>query len=272
MTRHNPAEWASHIDAWCLSLRTAGRPETTIGLRRYHLTRLAGVFGGSPWDVTCDDLTAWLGGQRWRPETRRSWRASLRGFYGWAVETGRASRNPVAALQPVKPSQPRPHPTPEDMWREALAKADPRALLMIRLAGLCGLRRGEVAQVHARDLERDLTGWSLLVHGKGARERLVPLPDALAAELRLACGAGYAFPGAINGHLSPARVGRIVSRLLPDGWSMHSLRHRFGTRAYAVDHDLLVVQALLGHASPVTTRVYVEIPNAALRRTVLAAA
>lgn len=38
---------------------------------------------------------------------------------------------------------------------------------------------------------------------------------------------------------------------------MHTLRHRFGTRAYALTSDLLLVQDLLGHSSPSTTRRYV---------------
>lgn len=52
----------------------------------------------------------------------------------------------------------------------------------------------------------------------------------------------------------------------------HPLRHRFATRAYAVDRDLLAVQTLLGHASPVTTRRYVAVPDESLRRTVLSVA
>jgi len=47
---------------------------------------------------------------------------------------------------------------------------------------------------------------------------------------------------------------------------------RAATRWYAVDRDLLTVGALLGHASPVTTRTYVRLPDDAKRRLVLAAA
>lgn len=38
---------------------------------------------------------------------------------------------------------------------------------------------------------------------------------------------------------------------------MHTLRHRFATRLYALTRDILLVQETLGHASPSTTRIYV---------------
>ena len=145
--------------------------------------------------------------------------------------------------------------------------AGTRERLMLRLAAECGLRRAEVAQVHSRDVVEDLGGWSLVVHGKGSRERVVPLPVSVGVELR-ALGRGYAFPGDDHGHLSPRWVGTLISRLLPEGYTMHSLRHRFATRAYAVDRDVFTVQELLGHASPATTRVYVQLPNDSKRRLV----
>jgi site-specific recombinase XerD len=38
---------------------------------------------------------------------------------------------------------------------------------------------------------------------------------------------------------------------------MHTLRHQFATRLYALTSDLLLVQNALGHASPTTTQRYV---------------
>lgn len=265
-------EWAAIIAAWALSLRAAGRPETTIRTRTEHLRWLS-VWAGdrSPWDLTTDDLTAWMGSRTWARETRRGVRASCRGFYRWATMTGRTTRDPALALPPIPPSQPRPRPTPDDAYRIALAAADDRERLMLRLSAEAGLRRAEVAVIHSRDLVEDLVGWSLIVHGKGQRERIVPLNPGLAAELR-ARGEGWVFPGDDGGHLSPRWVGKLVTRVLPEGYTMHSLRHRFATRAYGVGQDLLAVQRLLGHASPVTTRIYVQVPDESLRRTVLGVA
>ncbi|WP_245599473.1 tyrosine-type recombinase/integrase [Nakamurella lactea] len=146
-----------------------------------------------------------------------------------------------------------------------MADAPPRVALMLRLAAEAGLRRAEVAVIQSDDLIEDLYGWSLVVHGKGDRDRVVPLPASLAAELR-SHEPGFLFPGNEAGHLSPRWVGKLCTRYLPDHWTMHSLRHRFASRAYAVDRDVFTVQDLLGHVSPVTTRMYVVPPADAKRR------
>jgi integrase len=184
---------------------------------------------------------------------------------------GLTDHDPSAALPPVRPAEPSPRPAPEVVYRAALAAADGRLRLMLRLAAELGMRRGEVARARADDLERDLFGWTLRVHGKGGKVRTVPLEPGLAAAVRER-GPGFLFPGNDHGHLSPHYVGRLVSRAMPDGWSMHKLRHRFGTLAFSVDRDLITVQQLMGHASVETTRRYVKVPADSLRRTVAAVA
>jgi len=261
--------WVDAIASWLIALRAAGRPETTLALREYQLRRLAAaVAPAAPWEVTGAMLVAWVGGQAWQRNTLRSFRAAARGFYRWAHGMGLVEVDPALALPSVRPPAPNPHPTPEDDYRLALARADGRVRLMLRLAGELGLRRGEVARARRDDLIRDLTGWSLMVHGKGGKVRYVPVPEGLAQVIRRHVEAGYLFPGRIDGHLSEHYVGKLVARTLPAAWSMHSLRHRFATMAHSVDRDLVTVQELLGHASIETTRIYVLAPAERLRRTV----
>lgn len=252
-------------------MRSAGRPDTTIYLRTSHIHRFARETGVGPWDADLDGMVNWLGSNGWAQETRRSHRGSLRAFYGWAHVAGRMRTNPAALLPPVKVPRGKPRPAPEGTYRRAAATARPREALMLRLAAHTGLRRAEVARVHTRDVEDDLIGCSLRVKGKGGRVRRVPLLDDIAAEIR-SHPPGFVFPGQIAGHLSPAHVGRLVSRSLPDGWTAHNLRHRFAGQAYAVDRDIRAVQELLGHASVVTTQIYTPVPPGALRSAVNGAA
>jgi integrase len=178
----------------------------------------------------------------------------------------------AAALPRVKSKPGVARPAPDRVYLEALMRSKPRTRLYLRLAAELGLRRAEIAQVHSDDLIEDLVGWSLLVHGKGNRERVVPLTPGIAAELRT-LGVGFAFPGDRDGHVSPEWVGKQASRAMEGKWTIHTLRHRFAARTYAIDADLFVVQELLGHASPATTRRYVPRASAAkARRIVLAAA
>lgn len=274
MTVNVPVSWDAPLEQWGAWMRAADRPATTRYLRDYEMRRFAADHGGPPWEVTLDDMVAWLGGKTWASQTKRAYRAGLRAFYSWAHVTGRITSNPAGLLPTIKTPIRLPRPAPEPVLAAALLAAGPRVRLMVLLAGHEGLRRGEIAQVNTADLERDLFGTSLRVHGKGAKERLVPLSPELTMLLR-AAPKGYVFPGQIDGHLSPHYVGKLVSGVLGPGWTTHTLRHRFATVTYAgageSGGDLLEVQKLLGHAKPETTLGYVLVLQPALRRTAAAA-
>ncbi|PSL02505.1 site-specific recombinase XerD [Haloactinopolyspora alba] len=263
-----PGAWEAPVRAWVRSMRVEGKPETTVNVRVQQLRRVAaGLSPLGPFDVTLDDLVEWMAGKSWLNETRRSHRSSLRSFYRWAVKAGHIDESPAEDLPKVRASSPRPHPAPEDAYRFAVLTAEPRERLMLRLAAEMGLRRGEVAKVHTRDLVQRDGGWSLIVHGKGNRDRVIPLPDGILSELR-SLPPGYAFGSPAGGHLGAEYVGKLVAQLLPAGWAMHALRHRFATLAYSIDHDLAAVQELLGHSSPAITRRYVDVPDTDMRRLV----
>lgn len=234
----------------------------TVELRLYHLRRLAAALP-VPLDVTTDDLIDWLGAHRWKASTTRSYRASFRAFWSWAVKTGRLPYSPAAEVPQVRVQPGKPRPTPEPVLAFALRVADAREWLLLKLGGVCGLRRGEIARTHRRHLERDLLGWCLRVLGKGDRERLVPLPEDV-AKVILGMPDDYLFPSPHGGHLTPGHIGVLAKRAL-GSHSTHTLRHRAGTNSYAATKDLRAVQELLGHASPETTAIYTEVPSASIR-------
>lgn len=260
--------WRDPVACWLDWLAAGSSRIDTLNQRAYQLRRVARDHADThPWDVSTDDLAGWLSSHRWGREAIRSYRAALRSFYGWAHATGRTTANPAALLRPVRPEQPRVRPASAADVAVALLCADPRQRLAIRLAAAYGLRRGEIAVVHSRDVWHDGNGWAITVHGKGGKLRDLPLDDVDARELRLIDG--WAFPNGRGGHLTPAHLGKVICRALPDGVTTHKLRHRFATDAYwSTSGNLRVVQELLGHASPVTTQIYTHIPSAALRSAV----
>ena len=116
----------------------------------------------------------------------------------------------------------------------------------------------EIAQVHAGDIDPRS---SLLVHGKGGKDRTVPVSALLNSALTAAVTRhphGYLFPGPDAGHISPQSVYGRIRRAVHV--NPHSLRHAFATACYTGNgHDLRAVQELLGHESVVTTQRYVAV-------------
>lgn len=268
--------WGEAIAGWVQWLQAADRPRSTIKLRKYQLGRLAELHR-NPWKVTTEHLIAWVGNPNWGTETRRSMRSALRSFYGWAHASGRIDKNPAALLPPIKPKEPHARPTPEPVLKLALARADERQQLMILLGAKQGLRRGEIACCHSDDLIPNLIGYSLRVHGKGGKTRIVPLQDEI-VDLVLKLPRGYFFPSDSRGgyqgrgHLSPYWVGRLVRRCLTAAWTTHTLRHRFVTVTYRGTRDIHVVQKLAGHSRSETTQRYIEMDDEAMRAAITYAA
>ncbi|TFV91423.1 integrase [Blastococcus sp. CT_GayMR16] len=268
-----PERWQSALDGWEGWLKASGAPASTIVQRLYQLRRFACDHPDlSPWHITLDHLVLWLAGhEQWVPNTRRANRGALRAFYAWAVAVGHLERSPAAALPRVKATRGLPRPIAEEVLRTAVALADDRVRLMLLLAAYGGLRRAEIAQARREDVHRADDGWHLRVHGKGDAYRDVPLTGHLAAEL-LDQPPSWLFPSPAGGHLTPAHVGVLASRLLPAGWALHTLRHRFATRVRAGGADIYVIAELLGHRNIETTRIYTRLGHDELRTAVNGAA
>ena len=265
-----PQPWHEPIQTWLGWLRASGAARESQRVRRYYMTRFAREVGiVDPWAVTNADLIEWLSGHKWRRETIRAARSAVRSFYTWAVDSELVEKSPAAKLPPIKSRPNSRRPATEDAYQVALARAEDRERLMLRMAAELGMRRAEISRAHSFHLTSD-NGWWLEVHGKGDRLRSLPVPEDLAREM-LQLGAGFFFPGNVDGHLSADYVGVLLSRLLPDGYSAHTLRHKFATDAYGATKNLLAIQHLLGHGDPKTTEHYVQVSDDALRATVAAA-
>lgn len=223
-----PPVWREEITQYLDVLKAGGQSKGTLTTRRCQLSQMARDLQGVPADVSDDALVSWFARHEWKPETRKSYRNAVTGFFSWLHTTGRAAER-----------------------------------TMIRLAAEAGLRRAEIAAVHSRDVMRDLVGRSLIVRGKGDKQRIVPISDELADTITAADG--YVFPGRWSGHAEASYIGKHLSRLLGDGWTPHSLRHRYATATYRATNNLFLVSKLLGHDSVETTQRYVAMPEDRLR-------
>lgn len=259
-----PVPWRESINGWTDTLMAAGLSAQTIKSRRYKMVHLAALLMPSgPKDVTTEQIVQAFARQQWKPETRKAYRNTISSFFRWLHKSGRRSDDPSLDVPRVKKPHAHPRPCPDRYIAAAMEKATSSEKLMIRLGAECGLRRGEIARVHSDDVVADSAGRSLIVRGKGDKQRIVPLPDDLADIIMDA--RGYLFPGRFVGHVEESYIGDHISHLLPDGYAAHTLRHRFATTAYAATHDLFVVAELLGHESVETTEHYVAMPDGRLR-------
>ncbi|MGO3832669.1 MAG: tyrosine-type recombinase/integrase [Microbacteriaceae bacterium] len=272
-----PDTWVNLIAQWLDALRAEGLSQGSIKLRSYQIRRFSRWFfvehaNDNPLDAGIDTFQEWLSTDGWSPSTKKSARAALRSFYQWLVYSGRLSEDPTKQLKAIRVPVGSPRPAGELAVRSAMKSDDPRVPLMVRLASVQGLRAVEIARVHTDDVFEDLVGWSLRVHGKGGKVRVIPLDEALAYELRNR-EQGFIFPGRIDGHLSASYVSKLLSRALPLGITGHMLRHRAAGKFYqGTGYDLRATQELLGHASPATTQIYTPAIPDQMRLGILAAA
>lgn len=265
-TKHQrPHGWREALPLWVDALRAANRSEKTIRLYR-HYVGLLQAGHRSPWAVGTGDLEAYLGRDGWGASARHSARSSVVSFYRWAWRHGHLEEDPTRRLDGVRVPKGQPRPTPEFVVRQMLRDHPDRIGFMTLLMAEMGLRCGEVAQVRAHDYVTTPGGLALgelLVHGKGGKQRLLPVASER-LHARLAALNGWAFPNGKGGHLSAAHVSVLMSRALPGDWTAHKLRHRCGTVQYAHTRDLLAVSAFLGHANTEITQTYVALPRDAL--------
>ena len=144
-----------------------------------------------------------------------------------------------------------------------------------------GLRLGEALSIDIKDI--DFEKEILHIHGKGRRERKLPLlPDILELidrwllyRTRL-CGADHLDALFISkkGNRLSARTAqdnlkKIVAKAGPfsiEKVTPHSLRHAFATHAIEGEQDIYVLKAIMGHASTKSTEIYLHPSMRVLRK------
>ena len=148
----------------------------------------------------------------------------------------------------------------------ALRSPKYRALLISCYAA--GLRIGEACRLRLDDIDSE----RMVIHvrqGKGGKERYTLLSPRLLEVLRcywrIYRPTDYLFPGGTRaGHVSPDTVRQVFRKARDQAglgrWcTPHTLRHVFATHLLDRGTDLVVIQALLGHASIKTTSIYTHV-------------
>lgn len=220
---------------------------------------------------------------------------AVRGFHKFAVRDGLARIDPAAAVKPPPPAKRLPKALSIAQVEAILEAAEaPGTILAVRDRALLEVLYGTGARIsEAVGLDVDDIGLeqdpdtaaepgTVLLRGKGSKQRLVPLGsyarEALSAylvrvrpELAGAGGAsGALFLNARGGRLSRQSAWAVISRAAQRAGigvdvSPHTLRHSYATHLLEGGADVRVVQELLGHASVTTTQIYTLVTIDSLR-------
>ena len=154
-----------------------------------------------------------------------------------------------------------------------------RDLAIVEVLFATGVRIGELASLRLDDYFPDSR--SLLIRGKGGRERLALLPDRRSSrtvadytERRREVGSRsrYLFLNARGSRLSVQGAANVVTRLASEAdvdrrVTPHMFRHTVATLLLRNGADIRVVQEFLGHSSISTTQRYTHVTKEHLRRT-----
>jgi integrase/recombinase XerD len=230
-------------------------------------------------------LLFWLRAEGLAPRTVARHVASLRGLFRYLLTQGYVKDDPTAHLESPSPWTRLPGALSEEEVVRLLGApltsdhAGIRDKAMLELLYAAGLRVSELVTLRLSDI--DLEVGYVRCHGKGSKERVVPLGAKAQSWVRRYLAS--ARPRLSKGGLSPAlflnRLGRALTRQglwkifrsyaraagIDRPVSPHTLRHSFATHLLERGADLRAVQMMLGHADISTTQIYTHVSRAHLK-------
>lgn len=143
---------------------------------------------------------------------------------------------------------------------------------MLMCAYGCGLRSGEVLRLKLTDIHRERK-LLRIEQSKGNKDRYVPLPDSLLAQIEVYYRAYspklYLFEGEKGGMYSATSLGKVFRKAVMNAEiqknvTLHTLRHSYATHLLEKGVNLRYIQDILGHKSPKTTQIYTHVSKKAL--------
>ena len=242
-------------------------------------------------DLTPVHVSRWL-----RSQARRGLSASsqsrglsaLRQLFAFHVKESRIGANPAKEVRGPRTRRKLPVVISRSQAVALIESPDiknPRGLLSraaLELLYAAGLRASELCGLKLTELHLELG--VVRPHGKGSKERIVPIGEVARHWLEHYIGHGrpallkgrpseHVFIGNKAQALSRMALFNIVRRAavaagIPKDISPHKLRHAFATHLLQGGADLRVVQEMLGHADISTTEIYTHIDRTGLEQTV----
>lgn len=210
--------------------------------------------------------------------------SALRGFFRYCFDESYLNANPVQYLENPKLPKTLPDVLSVEEVKVILEQPDTtkklgfrdRAILELLYAS--GLRVTECVTLKPIDL--DLQSGLLRVHGKGSKDRIVPMHNAAMQVLQLymrdwrphfAPIENFVFLNRSGKGLTRQAIWKLVQRYVlkaevHKSVSPHTFRHSFATHLLDGGADLRTVQLLLGHTDISATEIYTHVQADRLRK------
>ncbi len=210
--------------------------------------------------------------------------SALRGFYKFLANEKIVSNNVFSLINGPKKEKKLPRYFEYNELEELFLVPDrstilgQRDLLLLELLYATGVRVGELVNIKVGDI--DLTSRSILILGKGNKERIVTYGEYCEEILKEYLNDGYVrlnlgreeylFLNKNGKQLTERGVRYILDQIikktsLNKNISPHMLRHSFATHLLNEGCDLLTVQKLLGHESIKATQIYTHVTTDRLK-------
>ncbi|PKU22777.1 site-specific tyrosine recombinase XerD [Telmatospirillum siberiense] len=229
------------------------------------------------------DYIASMRRQGLAPRTAARRLSTLRQFHRFLFAENVRADDPSQIIDAPKLGRPLPkylsETEVEDLIRATRRKsgvAGRRDQALLELLYATGLRVSELVGLPLAAVARNPE--TLVVRGKGSKERMVPLGEparqAIRAwlEVRQPRASRWLFPGeGESGHFTRTGFAKMLDELAiaagipPSKVSPHVLRHSFASHLLAHGADLRSVQQMLGHADIATTQIYTHVLDERLK-------
>lgn len=275
------------------ALKADGKSKCTIEAYRGDLKAFCEYFKESNINsIRYADLREWaniMESKGFSASSRARKISSVKSFFKYLSKMEIIDRNPAESLETPKLEKKQPVVISNDDASELLfhARNDGgsdmlyfRDYSIMAVFLFTGIRREELTNIALNDV--DLNNDTILIHGKGNKQRKVYINETLHAilseyiavyrkKLAMSVESKFLFPSIKADKIAVNSVNRIVNKFFEsagikrDGISAHVLRKRFATSAFNATHDIATVSKMLGHSSPTVTMRYVAMDEDSMR-------
>ena len=250
-----------------------GRSRNTLAAYANDLNHADAALPNGLLNATESDIQSYLGGADICASSVARRASALRSFYKFLMLEKIIKTNPTTNLELPKRAKSLPKLLTTDEIELLISSAGDvrnatRLRAMIELLYASGLRVSELCEL---PMTANL-GDRLLIHGKGAKERIVPVHEsarhALAKwlDIRGDNDSKYVFPSNSNsGHITRDGFFKILKKcavlsgIEPQRVTPHVLRHSFASHLLAHGANLRAIQTMLGHEDISTTQIYTHV-------------